>query len=79
MLLLRLIVLFLVCYVLFAVVRSVIGNRKRPSPSNLKPARDGEEMVLDPQCQSYVPKSEAIARSGGYFCSQECAQRYLTR
>jgi YHS domain-containing protein len=36
-------------------------------------------MVLDPQCHSYVPKSDAVFRSGQYFCSQECARLYLAR
>jgi YHS domain-containing protein len=36
-------------------------------------------MVLDPQCNTYVPKSEAIARGGEFFCSEECARLYLAR
>jgi YHS domain-containing protein len=36
-------------------------------------------MVLDPQCQSYITKSNAVAVAGRYFCSQECAQLYLGR
>jgi hypothetical protein len=38
----------------------------------------GEEMVLDPQCRSYIPKSDAVAQSGRYFCSRECARQYLS-
>jgi len=44
-------------------------------PAN--PAQLGEQMVLDPQCQTYVPKSDAVIRQGKFFCSEECAQRYL--
>jgi hypothetical protein len=77
MLLLRLIALFLLFYILAAFVRTLIG--RGPSASGrLKPRSDGEEMVLDPQCQSYVPKSAAVARSDRFFCSQECAQLYLS-
>ena len=36
-------------------------------------------MVLDPQCQSYVPKGDAILRGGHYFCGEECAKVYLSR
>jgi hypothetical protein len=32
-----------------------------------------EEMVLDPHCHVYFPKSESISRRGHYFCSEECA------
>jgi hypothetical protein len=79
MLLLRLIVLFLICCVVITLLRSLIGRGKGAASSRLKSKPDGEEMVLDPQCQSYIPKSIAIAQSGRYFCSQECARRYLTR
>jgi hypothetical protein len=79
MLLLRLIIFFLICYALLTLVRSLIGRGKGAPSSRLKSTSDGEDMVLDPQCQSYVPKSDAVAQSGRYFCSQECARRYLTR
>jgi len=36
-------------------------------------------MVLDPQCLSYLPKGDAISRSGHYFCSEECARAYLEK
>jgi len=40
----------------------------------------GEEMVLDPECQTYVVKARSTAlRVGGkllYFCSETCAKRY---
>ena len=40
----------------------------------------GEEMVLDPECKTYVVKARSTAiRIGGkllYFCSETCAKRY---
>lgn len=42
---------------------------------------EGEEMVLDPVCDSYIPLSSAItARTGSgteYFCSEECRDKFL--
>ena len=36
----------------------------------------GEDMVRDPSCNTYIPKENALsAKSGGevhYFCSEEC-------
>ena len=78
MFLLRLLILFLLCYVAFAALRSMLSRGNRRS-GKLNPDSKGEDMVLDPQCQSYVPKSNAVAQSGRYFCSRECAQLYLNR
>jgi YHS domain-containing protein len=41
--------------------------------------RKVDDMVLDPQCQTYVPKNEAIPQEGNYFCSRECARLFLLR
>ena len=41
---------------------------------------EGEEMVQDPQCGVYIPRSRAvvITRRGRqlYFCSEECKKKY---
>ena len=76
MLLLRLLLLFLIIYILIAALKSVILSRKRGSS---RTDQLGESMVLDPQCQTYVPKSEAVVRAGKFFCSEECARLYLAR
>ncbi len=40
----------------------------------------GEEMILDPECRTYVPKGRAVTRRVGnklcYFCSETCAKQY---
>ena len=40
----------------------------------------GADMVLDPVCQTYLPKEGAIHKNFGgelvYFCSQKCLQGY---
>ncbi|MGH7828687.1 MAG: hypothetical protein ACREP8_00785 [Candidatus Binatia bacterium] len=38
-----------------------------------------EDMVLDPQCHTYLPKGEAVLRDGNYFCSERCATLFLSR
>jgi hypothetical protein len=77
--LLRLFLFLLICYLVLAVVKAIIAGRKKKPLDRANSARDGEDMVLDPQCHSYVPKSDAVFRSGEYFCSQECARLYLAR
>lgn len=79
MFLLRLLALFLLGYVAFAALRSIVRRGKDGRSGKLNSDSKGEDMVLDPQCQSYVPKSNAVAQSGRYFCSRECAQLYLNR
>ena len=77
--LLRLVLFFFIACVVYSLFRSPAARRRGQPASKLKPEPEGEEMVLDPQCQSYVPKSNAVSASGRYFCSQECAQLYLSR
>jgi hypothetical protein len=76
---LRILFLFLICWIVFSALRALIRGRKRRTPGSPQFRDGGEEMVLDPQCHSYVPKSQAVLKSGQYFCSQECARIYLSR
>lgn len=74
----RLILFLLIAYVIYSLLKSYVVSRK------IKPRRpeqrggDEEEMVFDPQCQSYLPKKDAISRGGKFFCSEECANLYLS-
>jgi len=78
--LLRLFLFLLLCYVVLAAIKAFAAGRKqRRARAGAAVRADGEEMVQDPQCQSYVPKSEAVFESGRYFCSRECARLYLAR
>lgn len=77
--LLRLIFFLLIFWVVLSAIKSLIVRRKQRTHPPETRRTDGEEMVLDPQCHSYIPKSAAVLKSGQYFCSQECARLYLTR
>lgn len=50
------------------------------SDSEEEEKRLSMEMVQDPNCETYVPKSEAVVRtlSGKthYFCGETCAQEF---
>jgi len=74
MLALRLLLLFVICYIVILALKSLTAGKRAKSGDA---AKIGEQMVLDPQCQTYVPKSEALVRQGKYFCSEECARLYL--
>ncbi len=76
--LLLFIALVVIYYALKAVFRSAVKAyyEEQDAPAQLK----GEEMVLDPECRTYVVKGRATTRRirGKLlsFCSEACAQRY---
>ena len=77
---LRLLFFFALVYLIYSLLKFYLSARRRARyfypRDHGKPA---EEMVLDPQCQSYLPKGESISRGGHYFCSEQCARLYLAR
>ncbi len=77
--LLRLLFFLLLCYVVVSALKAYVTRRKAGSPRRRTGSADAEEMVLDPQCNSYVPRGEAIEQGGNYFCSRECAKLFLSR
>ncbi len=73
--LLRLFVFFLLFYLFY---RIYFSGRRTARPAAKRASADAaEEMVLDPQCKSYLPKSDAMRRGDQYFCSERCASLYL--
>lgn len=72
--------LLLAIVVLAVVVLWPALRGMRPRFPTEAPARR-DELVKDPMCQTYVVLSRAVRREIGgtatYFCSPECAERYL--
>jgi YHS domain-containing protein len=72
------IVIIAVYYALKSVFRSALKayHEEHDASARLK----GEEMVLDPECRTYVIKGRALTRRLGgklySFCSEACARRY---
>ncbi|HUK40139.1 MAG TPA: PP0621 family protein [Candidatus Acidoferrales bacterium] len=78
--LLRFLLFILFGYLIVSALKSYLMGRKIDRPSSRRGAvGDAEPMVFDPQCQSYVPKGEAIQQGENYFCSRECAKLFLSR
>ncbi len=72
--------LIVLYYALKAVFQSAVrgyhnGERSRSTGTGM-----GEEMLLDPECRTYVPKGRTVTRRIGdklcSFCSEACADRY---
>lgn len=77
--LILLLVLRFVLRLLFGASRTKPGPRAAPDAA---PERIGGELVRDPQCGTYIPKTRAIAVGTGadvkYFCSTTCRDAYAS-
>ena len=71
----RLIIFGLVVAVFILLVRALF-----PSSDRKDEAGDTREMVKDPNCETYIPQSEALQKTVRgkeyFFCSEKCADEY---
>jgi len=81
----RAIILLLILRWLLRVLFGGAGTMTRPTagPADRPAERIGGELVRDPHCGTYVPKSRAIAVGTGsgtvYFCSTTCKDAFDKR
>ena len=73
----RLIFYLLLMALAFWAVKRVLSLGKRRSGKAPEP---GEELVQDPFCQCYIPKSQSYIVSWEvrklFFCSEDCYKKY---
>jgi YHS domain-containing protein len=74
---------FLVIFVIYSALRTVVRSAvKAYHDDEQRRGRQimGDEMVLDPECRTYVVKDRAVTRrirgTLTHFCSDACARRY---
>ena len=77
--LVRVLLFVFLAYLFYVALKAYWFARKANRDPRSVDNRKVDEMVLDPQCQTYVPKGEAIRQDGNYFCSRECATLFLSR
>lgn len=77
----KLLMLILLGFVGYSMIQGIIRpkeDRGKKMPRNR--TRDGEQMVEDPQCGTFLPISDAIsAHINGkehHFCSKKCLKTY---
>ncbi len=80
----RSILIFIVFILLYSALRTVFRSAMHAYRNiEERPKARGEEMVLDPNCRTYVPKGRALSRrihgTLTYFCSETCARTYEER
>ncbi len=73
----------LVIFVIYSAIKTVIRSAFKTYHDDEQRRGGqimGDEMVLDPECHTYVVKDRAVARrirgTLTHFCSDVCAQRY---
>ena len=77
---LRFLLLFILAYVVILLIKVCFSSKRKKHLRWPQERVDKEEeMVLDPQCQSYLARNEAIYSYGYYFCSEECARLFVRR
>ncbi len=73
----RLIIYFAIIYFAINLIKALISPKKNENNRN---NNSGEDMVEDPNCGTFIPKSSALEKKSGgeklYFCSKECWQQY---
>ena len=68
----------------YLLVQLLFSKRRAPRETGRQaPTAIAEEMVRDPVCQLYLPRSEAIRRRvqgrEHFFCSPGCLDKFLVR
>jgi len=70
---------FLVYSLGVALLRPFSGRPRVPRAKS----SEGEEMVKDPVCGTYLPRSDALSCTQDgethYFCSRECRDRFQSK
>ena len=73
----RLIIYFTIVYFAYNFIKALISLKKSNKSKNNNLA---EDMVEDPYCGTFIPKSSALEKKSGgeklYFCSKECWRQY---
>ena len=74
----RLLIFVLLVYLLYRVVRSIVGTGLKQAKK--KAGETVDEMVQDPACLTYIPLRDArkkvIEGKTYYFCSMECCEKF---
>ncbi len=77
----RSILIFILTLLIYSALRTIFHSAvKAYRGEEERPKLRGEDMVLDPQCKTYVLKDRATSRrirgKLTYFCSASCARQY---
>ncbi|HAK60480.1 MAG TPA: hypothetical protein DCO77_08880 [Nitrospiraceae bacterium] len=75
-----LLILALIVVVYYALKTIFLSALKSFTDQGTNTKLKGEDMVLDPECRTYVVKNRAVTRrihgATTHFCSEACARKY---
>ena len=73
----------IVGFIVYTVVQSIMRSLQKPKSAPPEKTARGEDMVQDPQCKTYVPRSDALSCQvqgrTHYFCSEACRDQYRVK
>jgi uncharacterized protein len=79
----RFIIIMLLTYLAYKFLMGVFitkGNQRRHVPGQPVRGANGEDLVEDPYCHTYIPLSNAVKTSvqgkAVYFCSKKCLEEF---
>ena len=79
----RLWVILVLIFVLYLAVKVLIGFTYLSSQRRKRREQLGGEMVRDPVCETYIPRTTALVKySDGqtvYFCGQKCMNAFFEK
>lgn len=79
----RFLVILFLSFVLYLVIKVLFGFAFLSSQRRKRREQSGGEMVRDPVCETYIPKSRAIEKTVSgqtvYFCSQPCMDVFFEK
>jgi len=74
----RVLIYIFLAYIAYRILKSLI----RPREERISPGEVIDEMVKCSSCETYIPRREAIQKTGEEgtslnFCSEACAEKYV--
>ncbi len=76
----RLLFYIIIIFFAYKLINKVLGGRPVEKRHYKTTDLQGEDMVRDPSCNTYIPKDNALsAKAGGevyYFCSEACRNAF---
>jgi YHS domain-containing protein len=76
----KLLIYVILIYIAYKLINKVLGGRPVEKGHYKTTDFQGEDMVCDPSCNTYIPKDNALSTKAGgevhYFCSEECRSAF---